>query len=132
MGYSKSFQELRVWQLSHEFVLSVYKVCATLPDYERFGLRSQFTRAAVSIPANIAEGYKKLGKADKLRFLNQSQGSLEECRYYIILSKDLSYITQYQYNYLYNQLETVSWYLNAYAKGIINNNALKDIDNDNP
>jgi len=48
-------------------------------------------RAAVSIPANIAEGFKKLGKADKLRFYNIAQGSLEECRYYLILARDLNY-----------------------------------------
>ncbi|MCQ2221743.1 MAG: four helix bundle protein [Prevotella sp.] len=126
MEYSKTFQDLRVWQLAHEFVLSVYRVSSTFPEYEKFGLCSQFTRAAVSVPANIAEGYKKLGKADKLRFLNQAQGSLEECRYYVILSRDLSYISEEQYNDLYSKVETVSWYLNAYAKGIVNNNALKD------
>ena len=63
------------------------------PSTEAFGLTSQFQRAEVSIPANIAEGYRKLGKADKLRFLNIAQGSLEECRYYIILATDLKYIT---------------------------------------
>lgn len=59
----------------------------TFPEIERFGLISQFQRATVSITANIAEGYRKIGKADKLRFLNTSQGSLEEGRNYIILSK---------------------------------------------
>ena len=88
---SKSFTDLIVWQKAHEFVLEVYKVTRDYPMVERFALCSQFQRAAVSIPANIAEGYKKLSKADKLRFLNISQGSLEECRYYIILSRDLSY-----------------------------------------
>ena len=92
MEYSKSFQELKVWQYAHSFVLMVYQMSNNFPDYEKFGLRSQFARAAMSIPANVAEGYKKLGKADKLRFLNQAQGSLEECRYYIILSKDLNYM----------------------------------------
>ena len=89
---SKNFTDLIVWKKAHEFVLEVYAVTKNFPAEERFALCSQFQRAAVSIPANIAEGYKKLSRADKLRFMNISQGSLEECRYYIILSKDLSYI----------------------------------------
>ena len=129
MEYSKSFQELKVWQFAHSFVLMVYQVSQSFPDYEKFGLRSQFTRAAVSIPANIAEGYKKLGKADKLRFLNQAQGSLEECRYYIILTYDLNYINEAQQVALKNSLEKTSWYLNAYIQGIIQNNAIKDDSN---
>ena len=78
----------------------------------------------MSIAANIAEGYKKLSKADKLRFINISQGSLEECRYYILLTKDLDYIDDEVYQELNAELEKASWYLNAYAKGIINNNGI--------
>ena len=87
------FQRVIAWQRAHDFVLKVYRVTRSFPDDERFGLTSQFRRAALSIEANIAEGYKKLSKADKLRFLNISQGSMEECRDYIILSFDLGYIT---------------------------------------
>lgn len=81
-----------MWQKAHKFVLSVYKNTASFPKEELFGLTSQFRRAAVSIAANIAEGYKKKGTKDKLRFFNISQGSIEECRYYLILSRDLNYI----------------------------------------
>lgn len=122
---TKSFKELLAWQYAHTFVLSVYDKTGTFPDFEKFGLRSQFTRAAVSIPANIAEGYKKVSKADKLRFLNIAQGSLEECRYYVLLSKDLKYISEQDYTLLNDSLEKTSWYLNAYSDGIIKNNALK-------
>ena len=114
---SKSFTDLIVWQKAHEFVLEVYKVTRDYPMEERFALCSQFQRAAVSIPANIAEGYKKLSKADKLRFLNISQGSLEECRYYIILSRDLSYISVKTNNELTGTLEEVSKLLNSYIRG---------------
>ena len=85
MNMTQSFKEIVAWQKAHAFVVMVYKTCASYPAYERYGLWSQFTRAAVSIAANIAEGYRKDGIADKLRFLNISQGSLEECRYYISL-----------------------------------------------
>ena len=126
MDISSSFKEIKAWQYAHEFVLQVYSICRIFPDYERFGLCSQFQRAAVSIPANIAEGYKKLGKADKLRFLNIAQGSLEECRYYILLSYDLQYINKERYDELNNHIEKTSWYLNAYCKGIQQNSGIKD------
>jgi four helix bundle protein len=116
---SKNFTDLRAWQKAHLFVLDVYKTTKDFPMEERFGLCSQFQRAAVSIPANIAEGYKKLGKADKLRFLNIAQGSLEESRYYTILSRDLSYINQEEYNSLMMRLEETSKLLNSYIKGLV-------------
>ena len=91
---SNSFQDLLAWQAAHAFVLEIYNTTALFPQHERFALSPQFERAAVSIAANIAEGYRKMSKADKLRFLNIAQGSLEECRYYIILSKDIRYINE--------------------------------------
>lgn len=89
---SSSFKDLLVWQKAHLFVLEVYKITKDFPSDELYALTSQFRRAAVSIPANIAEGYTRKGEKDKLRFYNIAQGSLEECRYYILLSKDLKYI----------------------------------------
>ena len=122
---SKNFTDLIVWQKAHEFVLETYKVTRDFPKEERFALCTQFQRAAVSIPANIAEGYKKLSKADKLRFLNISQGSLEECRYYIILSRDLSYINNNTYNELIGSLEETSKLLNSYIRGVLNKQLAK-------
>ena len=121
-----SFQEIIAWQKAHAFVLSVYRETKGFPDFERFGLRSQFTRAAVSISANIAEGYKKLSKSDKLRFLNISQGSLEECRCYIMLSKDLKYISEDEFNELTYSIEGASYYLNAYCKAITEDRGIRD------
>jgi four helix bundle protein len=88
---ARSFTDLEVWQKAHRFVLDVYTLTKTFPADERFGLTSQFRRAAVSIPANIAEGFRKFSAADKARFFNTAEGSLEECRYYCILSQDLNY-----------------------------------------
>jgi len=68
MEKSKSFEDLIVWQKAHQFVLRAYSVSATFPKSEVYGLTSQYRRAAVSIAANIAEGYKRTGTADKLRF----------------------------------------------------------------
>ena len=100
-------------------MLDVYKVTKTFPVEERFVLCSQFQRAAISVPANIAEGYKKLSKADKLRFLNIAQGSLEECRYYIVLSRDLLYINIETYNELVGKVEETSRLLNSYVRGVV-------------
>ena len=125
---SKNFTDLIVWQKAHEFVLDVYKVTRTFPTEERFALCSQFQRAAISIPANIAEGYKKLSKADKLRFLNIAQGSLEECRYYIILSRDLTYINIRNYNELIVRVEEVSRLLNSYIRGVVNKQFVESMD----
>ena len=115
---TQSFKEVIAWQKAHAFVIQVYCVTRTFPGEERYGLCSQFQRAAVSIPANIAEGYRKDGMADKLRFLNIAQGSLEECRYYILLSKDLNYINEQTYNCLNTSIEETSRLLNAYYRGI--------------
>ena len=86
---AKSFEDLLVWQKAHAYVLDVYKITEGFPKSELFSLTSQMRRAAVSIPANIAEGFKKRGPRDKVRFLNTGQGSLEESLYYLILSNDL-------------------------------------------
>ena len=88
---AKSFEDLEVWQIAHQLALSVYKLSAELPDDEKYGLVSQMRRSAVSVPANIAEGFKKRGVRDKARYFNIAQGSLEECRYYLILIRDLDY-----------------------------------------
>ena len=88
---AKSFQDLTVWQKAHQFVLSVYNYSDYFPQKEVYGLTSQFRRAAISVPANIAEGFKEKSAVDKARFMNTAQGSLEECRYYLILAKDLGY-----------------------------------------
>ena len=121
---SFSFQNILAWQKSHEFTKLVYDITKCFPEEEKFGLTAQFRRAAVSIGANIAEGYKKLSKADKLRFLNIAEGSMAECMNYIILSKDLKMIDEIQYNQLKDSIESAGKLLTAYCNGIINNNAM--------
>ena len=123
---SKSFREVMAWQKAHEFVLAFYKTKRYFPDDEKFALVPQFQRAAVSIAANIAEGYKKVSRADKLRFFNIAQGSLEECRYYIILSRDIEYIDQQTHDRLEYIINGASWKLNGYAEGISKNAGVKD------
>ena len=94
MKAAETFGDLIVWQKSHCPVLAVYKMTSQFPDREMYGLSSQLRRAAVSVPANIAEGFKKRGRPDKLRYLNIAQGSLEETRYCLVLARDLGYISR--------------------------------------
>ena len=93
MARITQFQQLDAWKEAHKLVLMVYRVTQSYPAEERYGLTSQMRRAAVSIPANIAEGFKRRGIKDKIRFYNTSEGSLEEVKYFIILSNDLDYIS---------------------------------------
>ena len=123
-----TFKDIIAWQKAYDYCLYVYHVSSVFPDFEKFGLRSQFTRAAVSIPANIAEGYRKLSKQDKLRFFNIAQGSLEECRCYNLLAKDLGYITSEQFTNLKTKIKGTSVFLNQYCDGIVKNNVLNPTD----
>jgi four helix bundle protein len=113
---AKTFRDLLVWRKAHEFVLEVYRFTAAFPRGETYGLALQMRRAAVSIPANIAEGFTRRGKTDKARFMNIAESSLEESRYYLILAQDLGYGGT---EVLMNSLEEVSRPLNAYARAIL-------------
>jgi four helix bundle protein len=120
MKPAKTFEDLIVWQKAHAFVLAVYRFTEAFPKSEIYGLISQLRRAAVSIAANIAEGFKKSGRSDKARFLNISQGSIEECRYYLILARDLSYGQTLELNSL---LEEVGKLLTSYRSAILNSDS---------
>jgi len=113
---ARTFQDLVVWRKAHELVLAVYSFTADFPKQETYGLTLQMRRAAVSVPANIAEGFRRRGKADKARYMNMAEASLEESRYYLILAKDLGYGDT---SSLTTSLEEVSRMLNAYASAIL-------------
>lgn len=91
---AERFEDLEVWKKAHTLVLEIYQITKIFPAEERFGLISQMRRSAVSIAANIAEGFKKRGLKDKTNFYNMAQGSSEELRYYAILSEELGYIEE--------------------------------------
>ena len=113
---ARTFRDLVVWRKAHEFVLAVYSFTAGFPKQETYGLALQMRRAAVSIPANIAEGFRRRGKADKARFMNLAEGSVEESRYYLILASDLEYG---DVSRLMTSLEEVSRLLDAYTTAIL-------------
>src|SRR5687768_9419608 len=88
---ARSFEDLIVWQKAHALAMGGYRLSAEFPREEVYGLTSQLRRAAVSVPANIAEGFKRRGQSDKARLMNVAESSLEEARYYLLLSRDLGY-----------------------------------------
>ena len=102
-----NFNDLIVWQKAHKLVLEIYEMTKGFPKEESFGLTSQIRRAAVSVPANIAEGFKRVGKADKLRFYNIAHASLTEVRYFLILSRDLEYGNSISINNLSEEISKI-------------------------
>ena len=89
---TRSFEDLKVWQLSHKLALEIYKTSKIFPKEELYGVTSQIRRAAVSVPANIAEGFVRRSNRDKIHFYNMAQSSLQETKYYLILIKDPGYL----------------------------------------
>ena len=112
---ARSFQDLLVWKRAHRVVLDVYRFSSEFPAPETYGLRSQLRRAAVSVPANIAEAFKKRSRADKARVMNIAESSLEETRYYLILARDLEYGAS---SALLEQVDEVGRLLSAYAQRV--------------
>ena len=99
----QNYKELKVWAKAHEFILKVYEVTKQFPREEIYGMTSQLRRAASSIPANIAEGCGKFTSQDFARYLNIVLGSANESEYFILLSKDLKFISLDDYT-LINQI----------------------------
>jgi four helix bundle protein len=112
---AQKFEDLVVWQKAHAFVLAIYRLSSDFPREETYGLTAQLRRAAVSVPANIAEGFKRRGKADKVRLMNVAEASLEEARYYLLLASDLGYPTNAS---LQGQAEEVGRLLTSYTRSV--------------
>lgn len=93
MAQIKTFEDLQVWQKAHQLALSIYRMTKKFPSDEKFGLISQQKRAAVSVASNIVEGFRRRTTKDSLNFYNTSQGSLEELKYHLLLSRDLKFIS---------------------------------------
>ena len=113
---AKTFRDLTMWQKAHGFVLGVYRLSAQFPSHETYGPSAQMRRAAVSIPANIAEGFKRRGRTDKARYMNIAEASLEESRYYLLLAKDLAYGEEPS---LMSEAEEVARLLAAYSRTLL-------------
>ena len=113
-----NFQDLRVWQKAHGLVILVYGFTKRFPADEKFGLSSQMRRAGVSIASNITEGFKRKSNRMSLNFYNIADGSIEELKYQLLLSRDLGYITDSEYKNSISLSEEVSKMLHGWVKHI--------------
>lgn len=116
----KSFRDLDLWKQSYEMVLDVYRLTNPFPRSEQFGIVSQLRRAAYSIPANIAEGYGRRSTRELLQFLSVANGSLEELRYFLSLSRDLRYLSPVDYDQLERRLNGIAQMVAALTKSLKN------------
>lgn len=112
----KTFKEIVAWQKSHELVLLIYQFTGKYPKHELFGLVSQSRRCAVSIPSNIAEGFKRKTKNDSIHFYNMAESSLEELKYQMLLANDLKYISEHEYQQALNMAEEVGRLIYGWIK----------------
>lgn len=112
------FEKLSVWQNARTLVKDMYIVTADFPKEEQFGVVSQLRRATMSIAANIAEGMSRSGDKDKLRFLNQAYSSAIEVINFLILSLDLEFLKEENYNNLRSRIEHITNQLQALSKKI--------------
>lgn len=115
MKAAKTFQDLLVWQKAHQLVLDVYAISQEFPKEEIYALTSQIKRAAMSVPANIAEGFGRKGLKDKMRFYTIARSSLHEVKYFLILTKDLNY---YDTAMVQEKLIEIDKMLNSYIISI--------------
>jgi len=113
-----SYTKSKAWQFSYALTLDVYRATKYFPANERFGLTSQMQRAASSVPFNIAEGYARLSKKEKIQFYSIARGSLAELQTQLLLSKDLSYLTQAKFEELIENSTITYKLLNALIKAI--------------
>ena len=116
----KSFQDLNIWKEAHSLALEIYRVTKKFPKSETFGLISQMQRAAVSVPANIAEGMGRNTTKELLSFSFNARGSLSEMIYHLILSKDLGYLDQSSFDILYKRYNGLAAGINAFISKLKN------------
>jgi four helix bundle protein len=115
----RDFTDLEVWKAAREMRRQIYALAKTLPDFEKFGLASQLRRAAVSVTANLAEGYGRFGYQENVQFCRQARGSIYELRDHIITCTDESFISKDDGSRLDAGLQRVAMILNGYLRATL-------------
>ena len=112
----RDFKELKVWDKAHRCAVEVYRTTGAFPSEERFGLVAQLRRSAASVPANIAEGCGRESDRELIRFLSIAAGSASEAEYHLLLSRDLGYLAEEDYQELVKQICEVRRMLSAFMQ----------------
>lgn len=115
----KNYKELIIWQKGIQLVKSVYVLSKSFPSEEKFGMISQVTRAAVSIPANIAEGSSRNSDKDYARFLQIALGSAFEVQTYLVIAKDMGWVSNEKIEAIEILLEEEIKMLHAFIRKLI-------------
>ena len=114
------YKKLKVWEDAHKFTIDIYRITKKFPKNEQYGLASQIRRSASSIPTNIVEGSGQLNNGNLIRYLGIAKGSAFETEYQLLLAKDLSYITDAEYNILIEKIKYIIRRLNNLIKSLKN------------
>jgi four helix bundle protein len=114
----KSYRELQVWQKAHALTLAVFRITSAFPKEDLYGIVSQVRRSASSVAANIAEGFGRGTTKEFLRALQIARGELEETRYFMQLSKDLSKISQAEFDQVDGECDSVARLINALGRSL--------------
>ncbi len=108
----RGFEDLEVWQIGREMVINTYELTKSLPREEAFGLTSQIKRAALSVPANIAEGFGRYHYMDKAKFYLNARGSLYVLKNHLLIAFDLGYLPEDKKSCIFETIESLSLKLN--------------------
>jgi four helix bundle protein len=132
----KDFRDLKVWQRAHSVTLEIYRCTRNFPREETYGMTSQLRRCSASVAANIAEGCGRPGNPEFGRFLGMAMGSASELEYFLLLARDLQYLTQQQYHAVVNDVVEMRRMLNGLLskvqteRGTLNKKALPAANQD--
>lgn len=121
MAIINDFYDLNAWKYAHQFVVKIYKNLSSIPKEEKFGIIDQLRRASSSISANIAEGFGRFHKKDKIHFYYQARGSLKEVQNFLLLSRDLKYIEKENIKELWIDSKTCEKLINGLIRSTENN-----------
>lgn len=129
MSHKYSFENLDVWKIARDFVVRLYRITNNFPDCEKFGIILQIRRAAVSVASNVAEGSSRTTNKDQAHFAQIAYGSMMEIVCQLIISKELGYLSQNDYDLLRTKAEEITNKLNALRKYQLNKKTTKQITN---
>ncbi len=112
MGKIRTFEDLDVWRMGRDLTLKIYEIASHFPKDEAYGMTTQIKRAALSVPANISEGFGRFHFMDKAKFYLNARGSLYELKSHLLIAKELSFIHNDMADGVFQEIDKLSLKLN--------------------